>query len=207
MTESKGTGIINKEVKIFKDLYQEIIGTGKCCSCGACVAYCESQAFDVIRMDGYDPKFKSEKNVENCTECGVCYYICPQTETLTDKLDEAHHIEDEIGYIIDFIAAKTSEKAIEEVGQDGGVVTTILSYLFDKNKIDAAVVSEFDEDFNTNPKVIYDKDDLLNSAGTRYSISSQILPLKDLYNISLDIMERKGIFDIEQLRVAFVGTP
>ena len=135
MTESKGTGIINKDVKIFKDLYQEIIGTDKCCSCGACVAYCESQAFDVIRMDGYTPKFKSEKTVENCTECGVCYYICPQTETLTEPLNKAHQIEDEIGYIKDVIAAKTLEKAIEEVGQDGGVVTTILSYLFEMSLV------------------------------------------------------------------------
>jgi coenzyme F420-reducing hydrogenase beta subunit len=207
MTETRSTGIINKNVKIFKDLDEEIIQTGKCCACGACVAYCESQSFDVIKMDRYTPKFKSDKTMDNCTECGVCYYICSQNFTLLSKMNEVYNIKDEIGNIIDIKAAKTSEKGIEAVSQDGGIVTTILAYLFDKHKIDAAIVSEFDENLNPNPKIIYNKEDLLKSAGTRYSISSQILPLKDLYNISQDILEKKGIFDIEQLKIAFVGTP
>ncbi|MFX1259433.1 MAG: Coenzyme F420 hydrogenase/dehydrogenase, beta subunit C-terminal domain, partial [Promethearchaeota archaeon] len=146
-------------------------------------------------------------NAENCTECGVCYYICPQTSTLLEKLNKAHGVEDEIGYFIKFLAAKTTDEAIEKVGQDGGIVTTILTYLFNHHKIDAAIISEFDINFKPIPKIIFDKKDLLKSSGTRYSVSSQILPLKNLYNISQEILENKGIFDIDQLRVAFIGTP
>jgi coenzyme F420 hydrogenase subunit beta len=206
MTETKNNSS-DKEVKVFKDLFETIIHPGLCCSCGACVAYCESQGFNVIKMEGYKPRYKSPETVENCTECGLCYFICPQTDTIQEKMNNFYQIKDELGYIKDILAAKTTEKAIEEVGQDGGVVTTILSYLFDKHMIDAAIVSQYDVNFNTIPKIIYDKDDLLKSSGTRYSISSQILPLKDLYNLSLEIIEKKGIFDIEQLRLAFIGTP
>lgn len=207
MTESKPKSQPKKDVKIFSDLKKEIIDTNYCCACGSCVAYCESQAFNVIEMEGYTPKFKSSETEENCTECGLCYFICPQTNTLLTELNKAHEIEDEVGHIIDIIAAKTTDEAIEKVGQDGGVVSTIISHLFDTHKIDAAIVSEYDKNQNTIPKIIYNKEELLKSAGTRYSISPQILPLKDLYNISQEIIKEKTIFDIEQLRVAIVGTP
>lgn len=206
MTESKAK-ITEEKVKIFDDLSKEVIETGKCCACGSCVAYCESQAFDVIKMDGYTPKFKAKANEDNCTECGLCYFICPQTETLLDQMNEQAKIKDEIGSFLDVMAAKTTDETIAQIGQDGGIVSTIISNLFDENKIDAAIVSLYDEKFEPIPKIVFNKEDLLKSAGTRYSISSQILPLKDLYNISPDILEENGIYDIDSMRVAFVGTP
>jgi len=196
-----------EEVKTFKDLNEKVIQENLCCACGACVAYCESQSFDVIELDGYTPRFKSEQNEENCTECGLCYYICPQTGTLEDLINQKLSIEDELGHISEILAAKTTDESIEKVGQDGGIVTTILYYLFERNQIDAAVISEYDEEMHTKPKLIFHKEELLKSAGTRYSISSQILPLKDLNNLPLKIQEEKGIYDIDQMRVAFVGTP
>ena len=208
LTEIKPKKTILNDVKIFKNLEDEIIKPKKCCACGACVAYCSSQSFDVIKMEGYTPKFISEANEENCKECGICYYICPQTTPLMEQITEKYRIKDEIGYIHDVLAAKTTDEKIKEIGQDGGLVTTLLTYLFENNKIDAAIVSESDENLNPIPKIIIDKEDLLKSSGTRYSISSNILPLKDLYEIAQDILEKqKQLYDINQIRMAFVGTP
>ncbi|UCD00749.1 MAG: Coenzyme F420 hydrogenase/dehydrogenase, beta subunit C-terminal domain [Promethearchaeota archaeon] len=207
MTESKSKKFIDINVKTFKDLDYKIIKTDKCCSCGACIAYCESQNFNVIEMNDYIPSFKTEKNIDNCNECGVCYYICPQTSPLLEKLCEAYNIKDKIGNIIKILSAKTTNAAIAKVGQDGGVVSTILAYLFDKHKIDAAIVSEFDKNLKPIPKIVFDKKDLLKSAGTRYSISPQIIPLKDLYHISHGFFTKRRIFNIDQLRMAFIGTP
>ena len=208
MTEIKPKKTVLKDVKIFKDLEDEIIKTNKCCACGACVAHCSSQSFDVIKMDGYTPKFISDANVDNCKECGICYYICPQTNPLMKQLNQEYRIKDEMGFVKDIVAAKTTDEKIREMGQDGGLVTTILTYLFDNNKIDAAIVSEYDENLRPIPKIIYNKDELLKSSGTRYSISSNILPLKDLYTISEEILEKQHqIFDLNQIRAAFVGTP
>jgi coenzyme F420 hydrogenase subunit beta len=142
------------EVKTFENLQNDVISANRCCACGACIAYCENQAFNVIEMDNYTPKFKTDKSVENCKECGYCYYICPQTEPLLDRLKEMHLVKDELGNIIDI------------------------------------------------------KDDLVKSAGTRYSISSNILPLKDLNQVAEDIIsQKKRIYDSDQLRLAFIGTP
>jgi coenzyme F420 hydrogenase subunit beta len=208
MTETEPNKTVLKDVKIFKDLEEEIIKTNKCCACGGCVAHCSSQGFDVIKMEGYTPKYISDANVDNCKECGLCYYICPQTDTLMKKLNKKYKIKDELGYVHDIFTAKTTDAKIKEVGQDGGMVSTLLMYLFDKNKIDAAIVSEYDENLKTIPKIVYNKEDLLKSSGTRYTISSNLLPLKDFYEIAEDIIQKqKQIYDINQLRVAFVGTP
>lgn len=208
MMKSKQKSSEEPQVKTFKDLEEEVIKTNICCACSACISYCESQAFDVIRMGVKSkPEFKSDKNAENCTECGVCYYICPQTEILNAKLNEAFNVKDKLGPFLNIIAAKTTNKSIENKGQDGGIVTTILSYLLKTHKIDGAIVSEYDEELHTNPKIIFNEKELLNSSGTRYTISSQILPLKDLYNIPENVLEDKGIYDIETMRLAFVGTP
>ncbi|MHA2393971.1 MAG: Coenzyme F420 hydrogenase/dehydrogenase, beta subunit C-terminal domain [Promethearchaeota archaeon] len=208
MTEVEPKKSILKDVKIFKDLEDEIIKTNRCCACGACVAYCSSQAFDVIKMEGYTPQFISDANVDNCKECGLCYYICPQTDPLMDEINNLYKIKDEMGYVHDILAAKTTDIKIKEVGQDGGLVTTLLMYLFDKNEIDAAIVSEYDDNLKPVPKIIYNKEDLFKSSGTRYTISSNLLPLKDLYAIAEEIVEKqKQIYDINQLRMAFVGTP
>ncbi|TFG21664.1 MAG: hypothetical protein EU529_12870 [Promethearchaeota archaeon] len=194
--------------KTFKDLEEEVISKGECCACGGCVSYCELQGFNVIEMKGYTPTFKSDKTVDNCKECGVCFYVCPQTTPLLDKLNEIHQVKDELGNIRDVLAAKTTDAVIKEVGQDGGIVSTILKYLFETNNIDAAIVSEYNENFEPIPKLIFNKDMLSKSAGTRYSISSNILPLKDLYINAQDILsQQKRIFDIDQMRVAFIGTP
>lgn len=197
-----------KDIKTFQNLEDEVISTNNCCACGACIAYCISQGFDVIKMEEYTPKFISNKNADKCKECGVCYYICPQTKPLLEEITTKYQIEDELGYIKDYITAKTTNEKIKEFGQDGGVVSTALTYFFERNKIDAAIVSEKDEYWNPIPKIIYNKEDLKKSAGTRYSISSNIIPLKDIYNIAQEIIkEKKHIYDINQLRIAFVGTP
>jgi len=208
MEEVKFKNLLVEDIKTFKNLEEEIINTEKCCACGACVAYCSSQDFDVIKMEGYTPIFISDKNTDNCRECGVCYYICPQTNPLLNQIKDEYRIKDNIGYILDVVAAKTIDEKIKEKGQDGGLVTTILSYLFDKNKIDAAIVSEYDEYLKPIPRIVYNKEDLLNSSGTRYSISSNILPLKDLYTIAEEITKKYNrIYDINQIRMAFIGTP
>ncbi|MFX1420502.1 MAG: Coenzyme F420 hydrogenase/dehydrogenase, beta subunit C-terminal domain, partial [Promethearchaeota archaeon] len=207
MTEIGFQKFMQNKIKNFVNLKDEIIKTNKCCSCGACIAYCESQSFDVIEMKGYIPEFKSKKSVDNCNNCGVCYYICPQTNVLLKQLNDTYYIEDKIGPITKILAAKTTDLALEKVGQNGGVVSAIITYLFEKHKIDAAIVSEFNDNFEPIPKIIFDKEDLIKSAGTRYSISPQIFPLKNLYTIPQEILMKKEIFHIDQLRIAFIGTP
>lgn len=207
MSKTKVTETSEKEVKTFANLKEDVVDSGLCCACGACISYCESQNFDVIEMKDYTPQFKSEKSEENCTECGLCYFICPQTQPIMEQIETFYDAKGEVGHYENILAGKTTDEQIEKIGQDGGVVTTILRYLFDKNKIDGAVVSTYNEKLEPIPKLVFKKEELLDSAGTRYSISSQLLPLKDIYSLPLEVIKEKGIYDINSMRLAFVGTP
>ncbi|MFO7874877.1 MAG: hypothetical protein R6U62_10390, partial [Bacteroidales bacterium] len=48
--------------------------------------------YDVINfIDPYSPP--QYINKDNCLECGICYYICPQTHVLDEELDNEYQFE------------------------------------------------------------------------------------------------------------------
>jgi coenzyme F420 hydrogenase subunit beta len=69
--------------KSFQDLIKEVHDRGICQECGGCVSFCSSAEYDVIGFkDQYSPPVYI--NEDKCLECGICYYICPQTHVLDD---------------------------------------------------------------------------------------------------------------------------
>ncbi len=203
----KKTEKMRNIIKVFTSLNREIIKENLCCFCGACVAYCENQNYDVIKMKNDIPQYKSNETKKNCILCGVCYNICPQTDTIKTELDQLLGIENEIGPIYKIMIARTLRSSFNEFKQDGGLVSTILEYLFEKKKINAAIVSMYDKNLKPMPKIIFNKSDLIHSAGTRYSVSPQIIPLKELSNITKKFLEENNAEKKENLKIAFVGTP
>ncbi|NVM03775.1 MAG: Coenzyme F420 hydrogenase/dehydrogenase, beta subunit C-terminal domain [Candidatus Helarchaeota archaeon] len=104
--------------------------------------------------------------------------------------------EDPIGPNITVVSAQTKDEQIKKVAQDGGVVTTLLAYLFDKNLIDGAigVIQKEGEPWNTQTILIRSKDEAIKAAGTIYSVASNLS--------ALDLIKGSGLKSI-----AFVGTP
>ena len=85
---------------------------------------------------------------------GLKFSSYSNTTPLLDQINEEFQIKDELGHIITVIAAKTTDQEIKKLGQDGGIVTTVLMYLFEQDRVDAAIVSEYDENFKPVPKII-----------------------------------------------------
>jgi coenzyme F420 hydrogenase subunit beta len=140
----------------FARLQREVVNTGACCSCGACVASCDQLGFE-----GGKPKL-----VGKCTVCGVCYNQCPQTSTTALQL---------IGTCM---GAFTGKSKLDNVrGQDGGVVTSLLLYAIKRNLIDAAVVTMHDgqEPWKPTAKVVKSAEEVMKSSGSTYS-HSQVIP-------------------------------
>jgi coenzyme F420 hydrogenase subunit beta len=81
-------------------------------------------------------------------------------------------------------------------GQDGGIASTLLSSALDAGIIDGAIVSGINPTvpWLPIPTIASTKDELLQSAGTRYTYSPNLLALKDCIAKGLE-------------KVAFVGTP
>lgn len=157
---SNAQKILKGKKENFARLQREVINTGACVSCGACVASCDQLGFEDIK-----PKL-----VGKCTVCGVCYNQCPRTATTRAE---------QIGT---YIAAYTGKSKLDKVrGQDGGVVTSLLLYAMKNKMIDAAVVTLNDGEQHWKPvaKVVTSEADILKSSGSIYSHSQVVPALSD----------------------------
>ena len=173
---------IQKKLEGKKDSYgmlmKEIIRAGICTECGTCAAVCPVLEWDHLAGQ---PKL-----IGKCTGCGICYNQCPRTIT------------DPIQLMGEFKTGYVSNTNIPEVigAQDGGTVTTLLSYLFDEHLIDAAIVAMKDPKNPWHPvaQIITNKEDAIKAAGSIYCHSQTVEALMDAI--------RQGYRSI-----AFVGTP
>ncbi|MFX0071019.1 MAG: Coenzyme F420 hydrogenase/dehydrogenase, beta subunit C-terminal domain [Candidatus Hermodarchaeota archaeon] len=173
---------IQKKLEGKKDSYgmlmKEIVRTGICTECGTCAAVCP-----VLE---WDPIAGQPKLVGKCTGCGICYNQCPRTIT------------DPIQLIGEFKMGYVANTNIPEVvgGQDGGTVTSLLSYLFDEHLIDAAIVTMKDPSKPWYPvaQIITSKDDAIKASGSIYAHSQTVDALMDAIRA-------------DYRSIAFVGTP
>ncbi len=139
----------------FKKLEREVIKTGACVECGACVAACPVSAITGERVnDKYVPTLTGE-----CTSCGICYAMCPRSFVLEGQL---------IGNVRSIWKIRTLD---DHNHQDGGAVTSILGYMLDNKMIDGAVVAckSTEKPWMPIAKTVTNKEELYACGGTIYS--------------------------------------
>ncbi|NVM53688.1 MAG: Coenzyme F420 hydrogenase/dehydrogenase, beta subunit C-terminal domain [Candidatus Helarchaeota archaeon] len=161
----------------FGRLMREVVNTGVCTHCSACVATCEFIEWDLLT--------EKPKLIGKCNGCGVCYSQCPRTITVPRDL---------IGR---YQAAYISKSLIPEIkGQDGGVVTALLLYLLDKKLIDCAIATgkSSEEPWKPEVKIVTTREELLKTSGSIYSHSQTLIGLLDAI--------KQG-----NRSIGFVGTP
>jgi coenzyme F420 hydrogenase subunit beta len=87
---------------------------------------------------------------------------------------------DVLGNYKSVVSARTADKDIQKIAQDGGIVTTLFAYALEEGIIDGAIVAgPSDEPWKPNPMVVTNKKELLASAGTRYTISPNLYLIKE----------------------------
>ena len=182
------------EKKGFDELSKNVISTGECSRCGACVLVCPYK--DVLEYSDLSPNL-----IGDCVDCGICLRVCHRYNAQKLKLEEfvfgrIRNPEESYGLYKRVIVAKSRDEEVLKSCQDGGVVTTLLIAALESGEIDGAIVSGLDP--NTPwlpvPMVAMTRKEILKGAGTRYSFSPNLLALKEALS--------KGLKN-----VAFVGTP
>jgi len=188
-------------VQHWRDLYAEVLDPGLCSGCGACVVACPRQ---VLGYDGDRPvQTDAESGLDSCrfgdAGCSVCVRACarfhPDMEAMeTAVLGRPRRAEESWGVSIDVVAARALDSGVRSGGQDGGMVTALLSWAFDEGLIDGAVVSGLDPERPQHPRplLVESAAELLACARSRYTYSPNPLALRDV---------------APSRRVAFVGTP
>lgn len=161
----------------FATLKRQIITTGVCTSCGACIASCEAEALEMVAG--------RPTLVGKCTGCGVCLHQCPRTITTPEGLLGEYKY-----------ARKGKSTLVDLKGQDGGIVTTLLAYALDEKLLDCAIVTTRSEDepWKPIPAIVTDSETLLKSAGTVYNQTQTVSTLIRALKMGMH-------------SIGFVGTP
>ena len=114
-----------------------------------------------------------------------------------------------LGTYKEALSARSTDKKILDVSQDGGIVSALLCYALDEGIIEGAVVAGTpDEDWRPIPTVVTSSDEVIAAAGTKYSMSPTLSALKEatrqygLEKVELII----GIYCMENFPMASLDT-
>ena len=176
-----------------ESLQQSVVLQDLCSGCAACVLVCP---FGCLEYFEERPKL-----IKKCEVCGICPKVCPRFEfsqAALEKLvfERERRPDEDFGICKRLVIAQASNDSILRSCQDGGVVSALLTYAFNTGVIDSAVVSATrkEEPWFPMPRLISTPQEVLDSAGTRYTYSPNLLALQEAVK-----QKKKSL--------AFVGTP
>lgn len=161
-------------------LMREVVDTGKCVGCAACVTICPADVFDYAEERPVDTRNDA------CVYCELCVDVCPVLRPpdtdLRRLLDYRQPVQDEgFGPYSYALLARTNRPEVRARAQDGGVVTSLLLHALQTGAIQGAVVGDVDP---ANPQMGHAKlattpEELLRCSGSRYTYSPNTLALTE----------------------------
>ena len=173
----------------WKELFTEVVTSGLCTGCSACVIACP---YDVLEYDDADGHYKpfhvlADGGTDNCTHgekgCTLCTRACPRFRTWEPDI-ETHMFgrprtdEEVAGISRRTVLARATDLEVQGTGQDGGLVSALLIWALEHDVIDAALVSYLVGDGSTwkaVPGVARNRAEVIASAGSRYTYSANPL--------------------------------
>ena len=175
----------------FKTLKEKVIDKGFCTYCGACASFCEH----IVLKE--TPELVEECSVEyddviKCGNNGICYDVCPMTETNDKELEEIFLLgkrDAELGIVRMLTAGSCGLQ-----GQDGGVVTSLLLSGMKKAIFDCAIVATRGSGFRAEPIIAKTEEEIMDARGTKYVAAPMVSKIGEAI--------KEG-----EKKIAIVGTP
>jgi coenzyme F420 hydrogenase subunit beta len=176
----------------WKELKAEVIDAGLCTGCAGCVISCPHEVIGYDHVEkGYRPyHLEDELGPDDCGHgvkgCTSCTRACPRFRIWEPAADEhlfgrTREPDEMWGIAQDLLLCRASEETVHKMGQDGGFVGAMLIWLMEHDYIDAALTSflESDGSWLAKPGVARNREEVLASAGSRYTYSANTLAVKD----------------------------
>ncbi len=147
-----------------------ITNNALCTACGACSGICPSNAIEMVtNTAGY---LIANINNDLCINCGKCAKICPSNpeNRLSIETDDIFHGVCLAGYV-----GYASDNTIRQKSQSGGIVTALLCYLLEQNKVEGAIVNNLNSQ-TRRPQALLasSKSQIIDACGSYYAQSSVV---------------------------------
>jgi len=192
-------------MKTFDNLILEVLEPGLCHRCGACVAFCASINYGALELDPEGRPRYADK--DKCIEGGLCYASCPQVDELEEETKISMGWTAPIGRVTDISIARATDPDIRDSATDGGVVTALLVDLFQRGRIDVAVVARPVGPFQRESFLAETEDEIRSAAGFFFDTAYGMKSVSDYYSAFSRIAQFNSMLSKGFHRVAFVGTP
>ena len=176
----------------WKELYEEVIETGLCTGCAGCVVTCPH---DVIGYEHEEGKYipfhiEEELGLDNCIHgekgCTTCTRACPRFRKWEESADmhlfgRTREPDEMSGIWRQLLLTRAVDTEEHTKGQDGGFVSAMLIWLLKNDYIDGALVSGVEEDdkWKAKPAVVTNREEVLATAGSRYTYCANPLALPE----------------------------
>jgi coenzyme F420 hydrogenase subunit beta len=188
----------------WRELFHEVVATNLCTGCAACVMACPRDVLEYDHAETYHP-FNVELSTaaDDCVHgqrgCDICTRACPRFRDWEVECDQAlfgrpRRADEVTGVRRGVFLARATDPAVLAAGQDGGLVSALLVWGLETDRIEGALTSRLSSTrvWDGEPFLATTRDEVLEAAGSRYTYAANPLAMKEA--------ERRGL-----KRLALVG--
>lgn len=190
----------------WKELYEEVIDAGLCTGCAGCVVTCPHEVIGYRHEEHqYRPfHLEEELGLTDCIHgqkgCTTCTRACPRFRAWEPQVDE--HLFGQVrepdamyGQYRQLLLVRAADDHVHQTGQDGGFVSAMLIWLLQHDYIDGALASFVSPEvpWKAEPGLVHNVDDVIASAGSRYTYSANTLALKQAQEEGLSRLALVGM--------------
>ncbi|MCC5948482.1 MAG: Coenzyme F420 hydrogenase/dehydrogenase, beta subunit C-terminal domain [Nitriliruptoraceae bacterium] len=189
----------------WRELKHEVVDTGLCTGCAACVMACPRDVLGYTQ-DHLPVQIGEGMAHDQCVigdrGCDICTRACPRFRAWETDLDQElfgrPRREDEVyGQVRSILLARTTDAGIAAVGQDGGLVSSLLVWGLEHDLIDGALASSVEDvgrgPFDAAPALVTDRAGVLATAGSRYTYAAPPLAMAEAEEAGLKRLALVGM--------------